>query len=221
LFAHLPGFLARAYDRFMGSITATRAIPKEIAADLLPLIPKGRLLDVGAGPGRLLLEMDALNPAIELYGLDISAAMVEQARKNLQGRQVKLRVSSIQASDFDSDYFDLVTCTGSLYLWREPEAGLQEVYRILKPGKRAVFYEVDSEAEIGELQRTVRQNLLGRGFFLKLIAPMMLRNALHRAFNRNRLETILQNTGFAGHYLIENKSLSGVPLWIRITMVKD
>ena len=53
------------------SFTRTRAIEQQhsdIAHDLVSKVGHGRLLDVGTGPGRLLLEVQRLRPDIELFG---------------------------------------------------------------------------------------------------------------------------------------------------------
>jgi SAM-dependent methyltransferase len=107
---------------------------QEIARELLARTNRGPLLDVGAGHSRLLRETSTVNPDIELYGLDISSAMVRRATKNLAGLKVDLRVANICSTGYEADFFDLVTCTGSFYLWSQPLAGLREVYRILVPG---------------------------------------------------------------------------------------
>ena len=79
-FVNLPNFTARLYN----SLTLTRAIQRqhqEIARDLVIRLPRGRLLDIGTGPGKVLCEVHQLNPEIELFGLDISEAMVQLTRE--------------------------------------------------------------------------------------------------------------------------------------------
>ncbi len=98
-----------------------------------------RLLDVGTGPARLLLEVHRLNPHIALFGLDISHAMVELATKNLSGMNAQIRLGNIRATHYDSDFFDFVTCSGSFYLWDNAVEGLEETYRILRRQWRRLF----------------------------------------------------------------------------------
>lgn len=98
-FLNLPGYAARLYDSFVKS-NATRLQYLEIAQDLISKIEKGRLLDIGTGPGYLLLEIHKLNPSMELYGLDISTAMVDQASRNLAGIKVDLQQGNIRATEY-------------------------------------------------------------------------------------------------------------------------
>lgn len=64
--------------------------------------------------------------------------MIEVARRNLAGINVDLRAQNIWQTDYDNDYFDIVTCTGSLCLWDNPAAGIEEIFRILKKGRAEI-----------------------------------------------------------------------------------
>jgi ubiquinone/menaquinone biosynthesis C-methylase UbiE len=139
-FVTLPSFAARLYN----SLTQTRAIERqhrEIAADLVSRIEHGRMLDIGTGPGQLLFEVHQLNPDVELFGIDISEAMVQFAREKLTGITVNIQCGDIRHTNYVNDFFDLVTCTGSFYLWDNPEECLEEIFRIMKKDRSAYLYE--------------------------------------------------------------------------------
>lgn len=82
-FANAPRFTGSVYDH-LTQMKAWTSMYKEIAQDLVLRISRGRLLDIGTGPARLLLEIHRLNPDVELFGLDISDSMVQRAKKNLE-----------------------------------------------------------------------------------------------------------------------------------------
>jgi hypothetical protein len=66
-FVRFPGFAARLY----GNLTRGRAVQqqhREIASDLALRIRRGRVLDVGTGPGYLLIELYHLNPLSNCSG---------------------------------------------------------------------------------------------------------------------------------------------------------
>lgn len=129
----------------------------------------GRLLDVGTGPGWLLLALERSLPEVEAIGVDISAAMVSVARKNLArlgcSRAIEVRQAGADALPFPADTFDAVVSTWSLHHWKDPVTGLNEVYRVLKPGGYALMYDLVSElpsairdkarAEFGVLRTTL------------------------------------------------------------------
>ena len=193
---------------------------KEIAEDLTSRLSVGCLLDVGTGPGRLLQAVHSINPAIELYGLDISAAMIKQAQKNLSGIAVNLRQGNIRQTDFPSDYFDLVACTGSFYLWERPEEGLQEIYRMLKSGQRAILFECDRESDRQALQLPLRENLRHVNMLAKIFGPLAIKQALDVAYSQKEIGEIVQRTSFAQHFSVADVTISGLRMWVRVELRK-
>lgn len=123
-----------------------------------------RLLDIGTGPGRLLSALDRAMPGMpgaELVGIDVSPAMVAQARRNVgavrggDGR-IKVRVAAADDLPFADNAFDCVVSTGSLHHWRDPGAALAEAFRVLKPGGHALLYDLVRDMPKG-VAREVRR----------------------------------------------------------------
>jgi ubiquinone/menaquinone biosynthesis C-methylase UbiE len=192
----------------------------EIAADLASRVDRGRLLDIGTGPGRLLLEVYRLNPYIELFGLDISDAMVNLAKSNLSGIKVDLRQGSICKTAYEGDYFDIITCSGSFYLWDYPEECLEEIYRILKVGQSAYLFESYRDYERGEFRNALRTNLRGENLFRRLVSPVFLRKQLRMTYNIDEVAGIIRRTSFSDNHAIEKIVLAGLPIWLRIMLTK-
>ena len=218
-FVKFPRMGATIYDRMMRSKATSRQIT-EIAEFLASQIDTGRLLDVGTGPGRLLKEIHRINPSIELFGLDISAAMVDQATKNLQGIDASLHISPIQESVFEEDFFDVVTCTGSFYLWDEPEKGLNEIRRILKHGKTAYLFESYSDYDEELLQTRMKENLESESFFRKRLMPRFLMRQLEMTYSRDEVAKVLSMSIFADDYQIHEIELANLRVWLRIELYK-
>jgi ubiquinone/menaquinone biosynthesis C-methylase UbiE len=218
-FVRFPGFAARLY----ANLTRGRAIQqqhREIASELASRIERGRVLDVGTGPGYLLIELHRLNPSLELFGLDISRAMVDLARKNLSGLGVDVRLGAIQNAPYDGNFFDLVTCTGSFYLWDEPRAGLNEIFRILKRGRSAFLFETYRDCDRPSVRKAVRNNLRDESLVRRVIAPRLFLKQLLMTYDRSEVAAIVQQTRFTGSHVIERIALAGVPAWLRITLTK-
>ena len=218
-FIHLPRFGAWLYDKFL-SVEPIQARISEIAHALAPMTNCGRLLDVGMGPGRLLLEFRRLNPNIELFGLDISASMVEQARKNLVGVRADLRQGTIRHTSYESNSFTIVTCVGSFYLWDYPEESLEEICRILIGRQSAYFFEVYKDVNQDEFHEALQQNLCQLDPVRRLVGPAALRKALRMAYRVEDFVKIINRTSFADSYAIERVKLAGMPMWLRITLTK-
>jgi ubiquinone/menaquinone biosynthesis C-methylase UbiE len=218
-FVRFPGIAARLY----GSLTRGRAIQQqhgEIAFDLVSRIQRGRLLDVGTGPGYLLIELHRLNPALELFGLDISQSMVDLARVNVAGLGIDIWQGAIQKAPCDDNFFDLVTCTGSLYLWDEPQSGLDEVFRILKPDRSAVLFESYRDCDRASVLKAVDGNLRGEALMRRMIAPRLFLKQLRMTYATSEILAMVQQTRFAGSHAIDRIALAGVPAWLRITLTK-
>ncbi len=106
----------------------------------------GRVLDVGTGPGWLLGALRERLPGAALLGVDISPSMARLASRNLAAAGCSARAGIVCAGaaalPFAGASFDLVLSTGSLHHWKDRAAGLDEVWRVLKPGCRALIYDL-------------------------------------------------------------------------------
>jgi ubiquinone/menaquinone biosynthesis C-methylase UbiE len=218
-FLRFPRFAAGLYS----SLTRTRSLQQqyqEIAACLMSQVHSGRLLDIGTGPGRLLLEVHKLNPGLQLYGLDISRAMIGLARQNLAGVTTNLKMANVCDTGFEDDFFDGIVCTGSFYLWDRPEEGLEEIHRILKPGCSAHLFETNRDYDRNAYRSALKANLRREGLAMRLFGPLLLAKALPMAYRSDEVETIAERTSFAKGCRIENIALVGLPIWMHIQLTK-
>jgi ubiquinone/menaquinone biosynthesis C-methylase UbiE len=218
-FIRFPRFAAGLYSK----LTQTPSLQQEyqeIAAYLSCQIQSGRLLDIGTGPGRLLLEVYRLNPGLQLYGLDISQAMIELARKNLAGVTADLKVANVCTMGYEGNFFDAVVCTGSFYLWDQPVKGLEEIQRILKPGRSAHLFEVRRDHDHDAYKAALKTNLKREGLAMRLFGPLLLAEALRMAYRTDEVAKIIGRTSFAGGCRIENLALVGLPIWMHIHLTK-
>jgi len=218
-FVGLPRFGASLYDRFL-SVEPIQSRIAEIARDLVSRTESGKLLDVGTGPGRLLIEINQLNPDLELFGLDISASMIKVARNNLENIRADLRVGSIRHTEYERDFFTAVSSVGSFYLWDYPEESLEEIFRILQKGKSAYLFEVYKDIDETEYRNALRKNLRQLDWVRRLVGPFALRKSLKMSYRTEDFVRIIEKTSFARSYTIEKIELSGLPMWARITLKK-
>jgi SAM-dependent methyltransferase len=96
----------------------------------LPNLVDKRLLDVGCGQGKDLARYKNLGAMI--YGIDTSDFMVKQAKGMLNTAPIEL--GSIENTQFESNFFDVVTARYSLHYLATFEKAYREIARILKPG---------------------------------------------------------------------------------------
>jgi len=109
-------------------------------------ITQGCALEIGPGPGYLGLEWLRHTQGTTLKGLDISADMIALARRNAQEYGLSERAEYIHSSGsqvpFDNGTFDAVFTNGSMHEWAEPRGTLDEIWRVLKPGGRALISDL-------------------------------------------------------------------------------
>jgi ubiquinone/menaquinone biosynthesis C-methylase UbiE len=108
----------------------------ELTLDRSGLCPGQHVLDVGAGPGRLLIPAaKRIMPCGEINGLGIQADMLERlAARAAPAGITNFRTVTGDASKqhFPPDTFDVIYLCGSLGEIREREAALQQCFAVLK-----------------------------------------------------------------------------------------
>jgi len=96
-------------------------------------LKKGKILDNGCGTGIL---GDFL-PTHNITGSDISREMVAKAKRKLS----TAIVADSEALPFSNDTFDVIFARSLLHHLPDPEKGIYEAYRIIKPGGQIVFQD--------------------------------------------------------------------------------
>ena len=129
-----------------------------VANDILNYCRQGSLLDIGTGPARLLLKIHQQCPGMRLVGIDSSPAMVAKARQNVEtSRGIEIKEGNADHIPFPDCSFDIVVSTGSMHHWKQPTAGLNETYRVLKEGGLALMYDLVSDTPESILEEIRRQ----------------------------------------------------------------
>lgn len=89
----------------------------------------GKILDVACGLGFFLAYAERYYDA---YGIDISEYAIKKAKQRTT--QAKISVGDATNLDYESDYFDIVTCFDLLEHLPKPALALKEFHRVLKKG---------------------------------------------------------------------------------------
>jgi ubiquinone/menaquinone biosynthesis C-methylase UbiE len=142
---------APAYDRIVGAAGLNAARRRSI--DRLQLAAGDRVLVVGAGTG---LDLDVLPPEVDLTAIDVTPAMLThlERRATAMRRAVTARVMDARQLEFPDATFDAVVMHLILAVMPQPERGVSEAVRVLKPGGRlAVFDKFLGDRERPSLTR--------------------------------------------------------------------
>jgi ubiquinone/menaquinone biosynthesis C-methylase UbiE len=136
---------SRFYD-FMAT-RLLRRVYRRLARDAAALAGDGAtVLDIGTGPGVLLVELATLRPDLRVTGVDPSADMVAAARRKLTGfgDRADAAVGEAARLPFPDGSFDLVLSSLSLHHWQRPADAAPELRRVLRPGGKVCVYDFRS-----------------------------------------------------------------------------
>jgi ubiquinone/menaquinone biosynthesis C-methylase UbiE len=196
-------------------------------ADQLPLPDSGRVLDIGTGSGLQLRVIHQQRPDLELFGLDLSAAAIAVARRNVEGIEVDLRVGSIDQAPYGDGTFDVVTCNASMSYWQDPIRCFNEIYRILKPSGTAVLFEPQKDIDMDEVVATINANLADQGPLRRFLAVSLNTFGLRwghalglRLRSVEELKGLAHASSFGHNVSIDRVTLQNLPIFARITLSK-
>jgi ubiquinone/menaquinone biosynthesis C-methylase UbiE len=131
--------VAEAFDRHSQRLSGRAAAR---LAELVQVGARDRVLDVGTGTGLLPFHL-AASPAApaSILGIDISAGMIETARRRLRDElrddpRVRFERMDAEALTLPDATFDVVLSGFALTHVPRPELAMREIFRVLAPGGR-------------------------------------------------------------------------------------
>ncbi len=130
--------LAKAYS------TPDMVGQRAVVLDLLDLKPGECVIDIGCGPGFLCESMaDKVGPAGSVLGIDISPDLIALCQD--RNPPVHLRYAEEDALNLASDggSFDVAVCTQVAEYIPDTAGILAEMFRVLRPGGRALIMATD------------------------------------------------------------------------------
>lgn len=143
---------ARLYDAVGRWLTVP--LYRRVVADLalIELRHTSVVLDLGTGPGRLVLRVADAFPDVTVEGVDLSSEMVARATQNASQRAVPKRVwfqqGDVCALPYEDASVHVVLSTASMHHWSDIPTGLAEVSRILRPDGLAMIYDPTASVRV-------------------------------------------------------------------------
>jgi ubiquinone/menaquinone biosynthesis C-methylase UbiE len=197
----LGAFLGLGYQEFVSYFVKQNDIgPDDLVLDVATgtaLIPRTLVDEVGAGKG--------------IVGLDITPAMLQQARQRVTARSAYDRVHLVCASatvmPFGASVFDVVICGFGTHHMDVPHM-LSEMQRVLKPGGKLILADAGLPAFWRwawweALLQIVLQGyrLVSRGARARVEA-----DAIHNIRTAAEWQAVLSGTGFTGIQISESRT---------------
>ena len=111
--------------------------------DAARLQPAERVMDIGCGYGTTTIEAaERVAPSGRVVGVDISAAMLEPARRRVAATgldNIELLEADAQVHTFDARSFDAVISRFGTMFFADPDAAFANLARALRPDGRLAF----------------------------------------------------------------------------------
>jgi len=132
-----------------------------------------RLLDIACGQGTL---QQLAEPYAETYGIDISREAIRKAKN--RARKTIFKISSAEKLPFRDDFFNYVTCMGSLEHFYDIDKALSEMRRVAKKGARILIHVPNSMYLVHKMLRIDTQGQINE----RLATEAEWREILERFF---------------------------------------
>jgi len=171
-------------------------------------------LDVGCGGGRYCFAMSRMG-ARSVVGIDLSEEGLADARRRSAAfplKNIRFMNGSALELPFPDESFDFVCCSGVLHHTPCVEKGLQEIYRVLKPGGFTYLLLYGAGGLFWPLNSLLRPlaALLGEQYLEKALDKMGCAANRRRVvlddtftpiletYSKERVEELLKLAGFCG-----------------------
>lgn len=125
------------------------------------------LMDMATGTGDLAFEARRQMPETVITGVDLSEGMLSHAREKAEKRKLKnmhFEKGDSENLRFEDNTFDAVSVGFGVRNFENLEAGLKELYRVMKPGARLAILEFSNPSvfPVKQLFRFYFQQILPR-----------------------------------------------------------
>jgi SAM-dependent methyltransferase len=147
-------------------------------------LPCDAFLDAGCGDGRHLAAL-ARSPwwPARAVGTDISERILETARRAVAPREPELLRANLEALPLEDESFDLVLCSQVIEHLLDPDAGLRELARVLRPGGTLILTTDNA------------RNLVTRALYLGRLRKQEGFDFPHRDFDAGELRARVRGAG--------------------------
>ena len=149
-----------------------------------------------------------------MTGLDVSRTFVDIATANAKaaGVSVDFRLGNASAMPFPTDSFDFIVCQAAFKNFSEPVLRLEEMYRVLRPGVKAMILDLRADASAAEIDTEVRK--MGLGWLNSFLIELSLAGCENAPMAREQFQQMASQTPFTA------REIADVPLGFAVSLKK-
>jgi len=166
---------------------------------------RGRALDIGTGPGQIVIKLARRLTRWKFVGVDRSANMIAQAVTSLASAggelagRVEFQVADGNSLPFPEASFDLVLCNSVLHHLAEPEKLLAEMARLAKPGGAILLRDLRRP---GRFAYPLHVRWHGRNYSGEMLR--LFRESVRAAYTVPELQRLLDASPLCGARVFEH-----------------
>jgi ubiquinone/menaquinone biosynthesis C-methylase UbiE len=179
----------------------------EHALRLLNGRERGRALDIGTGPGQIIIKLARRLTRWKFTGVDRSPGMIAQANENLaaagsglEGR-VEFQLADGNRLPFPDNCFDLVLCNSVLHHLAEPEKLLSEIARLAGSGGAILLRDLRRPGRFAYPLHVRRHGRHYSGVMYRLY-----RDSVRSAYTVPELERLRHSAALSGVRVFKHRS---------------
>ena len=140
-----------------------------------------QILDVGSGPGLLVADLAAVvGHTGHVTGVEISDSMLALARRRIEGGVVADRVTFVKGDaaelPFPDASFDAATSTQVYEYVPDLDRALAELFRVLRPGGRALVLDTDWASMVWNTTDQARMDRIVAAYLERFADPHLPRS---------------------------------------------
>jgi ubiquinone/menaquinone biosynthesis C-methylase UbiE len=165
---------------------------------------RGRALDIGTGPGQIVLKLARQLTLWKFMGVDRSPNMIAQGAAGLASAgelagRVQFYVADGNQIPFRDGSFDLVVCNSVLHHLAEPRKLLAEIARLVKPGGAILLRDLRRPGRLAYPFHVRRHGRHYQGLMYKLYC-----DSVRSAYTVEELRRLLDSSPLKGARIFEH-----------------
>jgi SAM-dependent methyltransferase len=179
----------------------------EHALRLLSGRERGRALDIGTGPGQIVIKLARRLKLWKFVGVDRSERMIAQATENLAAAggglagRVEFQVADGSSPPFPQGSFDFVMCNSVLHHLDEPKKLFGAIARLAKPGAAILVRDLRRPGRLAYPLHVWRHGRHYSGTMRKLF-----RDSVRSAYTVEELRRFLDSSALRGARVFQHSS---------------